>query len=94
MEWFDKAKAKVPQCGATWNWCTMKCERGEECFGIYSDFEDAAEFEARVAERVAIMAQNFQLIHAIGCAVPNVSWFLKQARIAVEQEMEEVCLKN
>ena len=69
-------------------------ERGEECFGIYSDFEDAAEFEARVAERVAIMAQNFQLIHAIGYAVPNVSWFLKQARIAVEQEMEEVCLKN
>ena len=69
-------------------------ERVEECFGIYSDFEDAAEFEARVAERVAIMAQNFQLIHAIGYAVPNVSWFLKQARIAVEQEMEEVCLKN
>lgn len=52
-EWFDKAKAKVPQCGCTWLWCTMKCEHGEECFDIHSDFEDAAEFEARVAEKLA-----------------------------------------
>lgn len=32
----------------------MKCEYGEECFDIHSDFEDAAEFEARVAEKLTL----------------------------------------
>ena len=75
-------------------WCPDRKKFETSAYSLVPDYRDAAEFEARVAERVAIMAQNFQLIHAIGYAVPNVSWFLKQARIAVEQEMEEVCLKN
>lgn len=56
------------------------------CHNLEPDHSDAAEFEARVAKRVAAMAQNVQLIHAVGYAVPNSWWFLKQSRIAVEEE--------
>ena len=101
-EWFDKAKAKVPQCGCTWLWCTMKCEHGEECFDIHSDFEDAAEFEARVAEKLTLK-EPCPLPENAGLHDCPYSYFiedeesafscrwcrLKRARIAVEQEMEE-----
>lgn len=100
-EWFDKAKAKVPQCGCTWLWCTMKCEHGEECFDIHSDFEDAAEFEARVAEKLTLK-EPCPLPENAGLHDCPYSYFiedeesafscrwcrLKRARIAVEQEME------
>ena len=94
-EWFDKAKAKVLQCGCTWLWCTMKCEHGEECFDIYSDFEDAAEFEARVSRCIAenaseldFSSNNWQFFD--GFKAKSLAWYiLWEARIVVEEKMDQ-----
>ena len=51
-------------------------------------FCDAAEFEARVSRRLAVMLYMFQGLAALKMPPPTPGWFLKQARLTEEADME------
>ena len=51
-------------------------------------FRDAAEFEARVSRRLAVMLYMFQGLAALKMPPPTPDWFLKQARLTEEAAME------
>lgn len=51
-------------------------------------FRDAAEFEARVSRRLAVMLYMFQGLAALKMPPPTPDWFLKRARLTEEAAME------
>lgn len=55
---------------------------------IPPDYRDAAEFEARVSRRLAVMLYMFQGLTALKLPPPTPDWFLKQARLTEEAAME------
>jgi hypothetical protein len=54
----------------------------------FESFRDAAEFEARVSRRLAVMLYMFQGLTALKLPPPTPDWFLKQARLTEEADME------
>lgn len=50
-KWLEKRRTKDAPCGACWRWCRTECK--EACDRLTSDYRDAAEFEARVAAKLA-----------------------------------------
>jgi hypothetical protein len=54
----------------------------------FESFRDAAEFEARVSRRLAVMLYMFQGLAALKMPPPTPGWFLKQARLTEEAAME------
>ena len=50
-KWLEKRRTKDAPCGACWRWCRTECK--EACDMLTSDYRDAAEFEARVAAKLA-----------------------------------------
>lgn len=90
-KWLEKRRTKDAPCGACWRWCRTECK--EACDRLTSDYREAAEFEARVAEKLAgawaigedmCFNNHCQLFDKVLCT----ACYLKNARIAVEQEMD------
>lgn len=96
-KWLEKRRTKDAPCGACWRWCRTECK--EACDRLTSDYRDAAEFEARVAEKLTLkepcpLPENADLDDCPYFTEDDGSAFscrwcrLKRARITVEEEMD------
>lgn len=91
-KWLEKRRTKDAPCGACWRWCRTECK--EACDRLTSDYRDAAEFDARVSRCIAenaseldMISNNLQFID--GFKAKSLAWYiLREARIAVEEEMD------
>lgn len=90
-KWLEERKHRKAPCGAEMHHC-VGCLVRCGC-SLTPDLIDAAEFEARVAEKLAgawaigedmCFNNHCQLFDKVLCTV----CYLKNARIAVEQEMD------
>lgn len=78
-------------------WCSDKKEFVPKEYGIEPLYRDTAEFEARVSRCIAenaseldMISNNLQFLD--GFKAKSLAWYiLREARIAVEEEMDE-CL--
>lgn len=91
-KWLEERKYRKAPCGAETHYC-VGCEA--KCrYSLTPDFIDAAEFEARVSRYIAenaseldFSSNNWQFFD--GFKAKSLAWYiLREARIAVEVEME------
>lgn len=97
-KWLEKRKFRCSYCihyeRDICFWCPDRKKFETSAYSLTPDYRDAAEFEARVAEKLAgawaigedmCFNNHCQLFDKVLCT----ACYLKNARIAVEQEMEE-----
>lgn len=105
--WLEEREKRPAPCilNESWNWCLNICSGQtlplrSPC-PMVPDYRDAAEFEARVAAKLAIARMEVNWDDDFSCCPPETGerecskkrldcqWcWLKNARLAVESEME------
>lgn len=104
-KWLEKRKIRCSRCvhyevsgvGGICFWCADREKFETSAYTLASDYRDAAEFEARVSRCIAenaseldMISNNLQFLD--GFKAKSLAWYiLREARIAVEEEMDE-CL--
>ena len=96
QEWLTVRKKACARCSVP-----GKCSQDQRypCYAVgdrlwgstvvtFESFREAAEFEARVSRRLAVMLYMFQGLTALKLPPPTPDWFLKQARLTEEADME------
>lgn len=101
-KWLENRKIRCSRCvhyevsgvGGICFWCADREKFETSAYTLASDYRDAAEFEARVAARLAgawaigedmCFNNHCQLFDKDRCT----ACYLKNARIAVEEEMDQ-----
>lgn len=96
-EWLMVRKKACARCGKVPSRCSQDqrnaCYRAgfplwDKTTVTFCSLRDAAEFEARVSRRLAVMLYMFQGLAALKMPPPTPDWFLKQARLTEEAAME------
>lgn len=96
QEWLTVRKKACARCSVPGK-CSQDqrnhcCAVGYPLWGstvvTFESFRDAAEFEARVSRRLAVMLYMFQGLAALKLPPPTPDWFLKRARLTEEADME------
>ena len=103
--WLENRKIRCSRCvhyevsgvGGICFWFADREKFETSAYTLASDYCDAAEFEARVARCIAenaseldMISNNLQFLD--GFKAKSLAWYiLREARIAVEEEMDE-CL--
>ena len=104
-KWLENRKIRSSRCvhyevsgvGGICFWCADREKFETSAYTLASDYRDAAEFEARVSRCIAenaseldMISNNLQFLD--GFKAKSLAWYiLREARIAVEEEMDE-CL--
>lgn len=97
QEWLTARKKACTRCGKVPSRCSQDqrnaCYRAgfplwDKTTVTFESYRDAAEFEARVSRRLAVMLCMFQGLAALKMPPPTPDWFLKQARLTEEADME------
>lgn len=104
-KWLENRKIRCSRCvhyevsgvGGICFWCADREKFETSAYTLASDYRDAAEFEARVSRYIAenaseldFSSNNWQFFD--GFKAKSLAWYvLREARIAVEEEMDE-CL--
>ena len=92
-KWLKERKNRPALCGCPLNYCGYGCLVRYGC-PLTPDYQDAAEFEARVSRCIAenaseldMISNNLQFLD--GFKAKSLAWYiLREARIAVEEEMD------
>lgn len=93
-KWLEERKNRPALCGGPLNYCGYGCLVRYGC-PLTPDYQDVAEFEARVSRCIAenaseldMISNNLQFLD--GFKAKSLAWYiLREARIAVEEEMKE-----
>ena len=104
-KWLENRKIRCSRCvhyevsgvGGICFWCADREKFETSAYTLASDYRDAAEFEARVSRYIAenasklyFSSNSWQFLD--GFKAKSLAWYiLREARIAVEEEMDE-CL--
>lgn len=104
-KWLENRKIRCSRCvhyevsgvGGICFWCADREKFETSAYTLASDYRDAAKFEARVSRCIAgnaseldMISNNLQFLD--GFKAKSLAWYiLREARIAVEEEMDE-CL--